>query len=67
MNHNYHKARVRGKHWEGNQLRGYATIDGLDIHVTYSKVIGWFFMDREHCFHYIDEPVVPLEVVSERS
>lgn len=56
MSQNYHEATIRDKHLEGSLLRGYAEIEGVVIHVRYSPAIGWFYMDADLYFHFIDEP-----------
>jgi hypothetical protein len=61
--HNHHEAIVRGRHFDGKQLRGYANIDGVEIYVSYSRAVGWFFVDRNHEFHFIDQEIRKLEAV----
>ncbi|CAN1211892.1 hypothetical protein TUMEXPCC7403_16930 [Tumidithrix helvetica PCC 7403] len=55
MKQTHHQTEILEKNY-GKQLCGYATIDGKYIPVTFHPAIGWYFMDAELYFHFIDEP-----------
>jgi hypothetical protein len=55
MKQTSHQTKICEKHY-GKKLCGFVRIDGDYIPATFHPAIGWYFMDSELFFHFIDEP-----------